>query len=192
MPDNDTITEQSATSLTALIVNRRTIHDFIPDRVPDPERVRTALEAACWAPNHHLTTPWRFYFPGAGAVEKICQLYAEASTGNPRAARIRLARWRAMPAWLIVSCVRSEDARRAREDYAACCCLVQNLMLLLWEQGIGMKWSTNDIIRTDAFFDILGASARAEEVVGLFWYGYPATIPTGRRERAADCIRVLS
>lgn len=191
MHNNDTMTEPPAVNLTELIIKRRTIHDFIAQRVPDPGLVRQALETACWAPNHHLTAPWRFYFPGAEAVEKICQLYAEASAGNPRAARIRLARWRSMPAWLIVSCLRCADARQAREDYAACCCLVQNLMLLLWEQGIGMKWSTNDIVRTDAFCEILGAPKDQEEVVGLFWYGYPAAVPAGRRASAADYMRVL-
>ena len=34
-----------------------------------------------------------------------------------------------------------------RENYAACCCAAQNLMLYLWRQGIGVKWTTGGITR---------------------------------------------
>lgn len=178
-------------SLAALISARRTIHDFTAGRVPEQALIRDALEVARWAPNHYLTEPWRFYLPGAESVERICQLYAGLSQGNERAAKIKLARWRAMPGWLVVSCRRSEDARRAREDYAACCCVVQNLMLLLWEQGVGMKWSTDKLVGMAEFYAILGAEPEKEEVVGMFWYGYPATVPTTRRTALEACVQAL-
>ena len=30
------------------------------DQVPTREQIKLLLEAATWAPNHHLTIPWRF------------------------------------------------------------------------------------------------------------------------------------
>lgn len=58
--------------------------------------------------------------------------------------------------WLVVTCVKqSEDAddsmskdpmSLAREDYAACCCAVQNLCLSLHSQGLGTKWTTGELL----------------------------------------------
>ena len=177
--------------LHRLIQSRRTIHDFIPERVPDQALIRRILEVATWSPNHHHTRPWKFYFPGPDSTERICQLHARSSGNNPRASAIRLARWRAMPALLIMSCTASEDTVRAREDYAACCCTVQNMMLLLWQQGVGMKWSTNEIIREPEFHKILGIPSGTEEIVGLFWYGYPATIPKSQHAFPDHCVLEL-
>ncbi len=42
---------------------RRTIELFLHTPVP-AALVREALEAATWAPNHHLTEPWKFYLLG--------------------------------------------------------------------------------------------------------------------------------
>ena len=39
----------------------------------------------------------------------------------------------AMPGWLLVTCKRSDDLLRQQEDYASCCCAVQNLSLYLSE-----------------------------------------------------------
>ena len=52
-----------------LIKSRRTIHQFKPGACPDEAVVRAAMEQAMWAPNHHLTQPWRFYLLGERSKE---------------------------------------------------------------------------------------------------------------------------
>jgi len=164
--------------VVSLIRSRRTIHLFNPDRPPD-QIVERALELARWAPNHRLTEPWRAYLLGHETAEAVATLNAalvRASRGA-KAGAIKLERWRRMPGWLVITCSRSEDAGHDLEDYAACCCAVQNMMLYLWSEGIGMKWTTGGVTRDPQFFELLNIDFRKERVVGLFWYGYPSAIP---------------
>lgn len=162
--------------VAAALRSRRTIHDFEPGTAPPGSVVEAAIAHAVLAPNHFRTRPWHFYLPGPSTIDAICRLNAErvrAAKGDA-AAEAKLQRWRAIPGWMVLTCVRSADAVRAREDYAACCCAAQNYMLYLWEQGYGVKWTTGDVTRLPAFHAALGSAPEREEVVGLFWSGRPA------------------
>jgi len=179
-------------SIDTLITTRRTIHNFRPEPAP-VEILVEGLQAACWAPNHHRNEPWHFYLPGPETREAICLLNAEqvAESKGEKAGRIKLERWRSMPGWLVVTSQQSEDPVRERENYAACCCVMQNLFLFLWDRGIGMKWSTGEVTRDPRFFGLLNADRDREQVVGLFWYGYPAGIPRMERCPVTDSLTEL-
>ena len=179
-------------SLQRLIDGRRTVHDFTADVVP-MEQILAAISSARWAPNHHRTEPWRFYLLAATQKERLCEFNTElvrAEKGD-KAAEVKRRRWMAMPGWLVLTCARSDDPLREREDYAACCCAAQNLSLVLWERHIGVKWTTGAITRTARFFDIIEADFDREFVVGLFWYGYPKVIPDQHRRPLDDIVTVL-
>ena len=92
---------------------------------------------------------------------------------------------------MVVTCAGSDDPLREREDYAACCCAMQNFCLFLWGHGIGVKWSTGAVTREPRFYEILQADPDAESVVGLFWYGYPAEIPDIDRRPLPEILRKL-
>ncbi len=175
-----------------VIRTRRTIHTFLPE--PPPEAIiHRALEQARWAPNHKLTEPWRFYLVGPETAEALARLNAEIVTERKgeQAGRNKLARWRTMPGWLVITCRRSSDPLREREDYAACCCAAQNLMLALWSEGVGTKWSTGPATRDPRFQEIMGIDPEEEMVVGLFWYGYPAEQPEKPRRSVDEVLRRL-
>lgn len=178
--------------IESLITGRRTIHNFRSEAVP-VNVLLAGLQAACWAPNHHLTEPWHFYLPGPETREAICQLNAElaAASKGEKAGQKKLERWRDMPGWLVITSARSTDPVRDQENYAACCCVVQNLYLYLWEQGVGMKWSTGEVTRDPRFFELLGADIGQEQVVGLFWYGYPDDVPRQSRRPATENLTEL-
>ena len=93
------------------------------------------------------------------------------------AAEKKFKRWMQIPGWLVVTCQRSDDEALYQEDYAACCCVIQNLMLYLWSQEIGTKWSTGPVVRDERFYDLVWINPVFEHIVGLIWYGYPAEIP---------------
>ena len=128
----------TADTASELLRSRRTIHDFREDPAP-AELVREALDLARWAPNHHLTEPWRFYLLGPETAAAIARLNAEIVTAKsgPEAGAAKLDRWSRMPGWIVVTCANTEDPLRAREDYAACCCAIHNFSLFLWSQGSG-------------------------------------------------------
>ena len=172
-----------------LIRTRRTIHDFKPDPPPRAIVLR-GIELARWAPNHWLTEPWHFYLLGRETAEAVARLNADMVTHNHGAAagKLKLERWRSIPGWLVVTCDRSEDPIRAREDYAACCCATQNLSLYLWSQGIGLKWTTGDVTRDPRCYDLIWVNPELETIVGLLWYGYPQEIPQTARKPVADML----
>ncbi|MCG8379213.1 MAG: nitroreductase [Proteobacteria bacterium] len=166
-------------SLANIILSRRTIHNFKNDSIPDKKIILDAIGQACWAPNHHLTEPWHFYLLEKETITSICELNRDMllQTKGVDAAEKKYQRWMSIPGWLVITCQMSEDEIRYQEDYAACCCAIQNLMLLLWEQGIGTKWSTGPVVRDDQFYDLVWVNKEIEHVVGIIWYGYPAEIP---------------
>lgn len=179
--------------IATLISSRRTIHDFKDEPIPDKSLVKQAIELACWAPNHHLTEPWHFYLLEKETITSICELNKEMliETKGTKAAERKYERWMAIPGWLVVTCQKSDDEVRYQEDYAACCCTVQNLMLLLWQQGIGTKWSTGPVTRDERFYDLVWVNQELESVVGLIWYGYAADIPQTVRKPVQQVLTEL-
>jgi nitroreductase len=159
---------------------RRTINNFAAELPAGWEAsLQRAVEAATYAPNHKRTEPWRFHLLGPEAVRRVCELNAElvAAAKGEEAAAKKLKRWLEMPGWLVVTCVRGRDAPSmeesdgtTREDYAACCCAVQNLCLSLHADGVGTKWTTGPVNFDPRFGEAAGLSAE-EYVVGTIWFG---------------------
>jgi nitroreductase len=172
-----------------ILKGRRTIELFLQTPVPSA-LVGEAIEAAIWAPNHHVTEPWRFYVLGEDSKERcldLCQEIVTAKKGE-KAAAFKRQTWSEKPGWLVVTCRRSEDSLLQQEDYAACCAAVQNFSLYLWKAGVGTKWTTGPITRDKKFFEIIAMDDAAEFVVGLVWFGYPKLTPTQSRAAVENVI----
>lgn len=182
----------STSPVAELIRSRRTVTKFQP-QFPPRELLLQAIELARWAPNHKHTEPWRFHLLGpecqARIVELNTKLVAEAKGSDAAEAKRRS--WSTVPGWLAVTCVIDEDPFRAEEDYAACCCAVQNLLLYLWSEGVGTKWSTGPVTRHPEFFRMLNADPAAERCVGVIWYGYPESVPESRRKPVTEIVAEL-
>ena len=174
------------------IRSRRTIKLFLQTPV-DRQVILDAIEVARWAPNHHVTEPWHFYLLGEQAmkanVELIRQITAENNDADKAEFKAKAAS--EIPGWLVVTCRRSEDEVLQREDYASCCCAMQNLMLYLTEAGIGSKWATGAIVEDKRFFDMLGVDQEQELVVSVLRYGYSKIIPTQARKEVSDIVTEL-
>ena len=183
---------QEVREVAELIRGRRTIDLFLQTPVPE-ELVRDAIEAATWAPNHHVTEPWRFYLLGEESKERcldLCYDIVRATKGDDKAAFKRRS-WCEKPGWLIVTCKRSDGELLEREDYGACCAAVQNLLLYLWKLGIGSKWTTGPITRDDRLAEIAGFDPAEAFVVGLIWFGYPKLTPEQRRRPLDEVFEAL-
>ena len=182
--------------------SRRTINSFATE-LPDgwEAALRRAVEAATSAPNHKRTEPWRFHLLGRKAIRRVCELNAELVTAKKgeQAGAKKLERWLAMPGWLVVTCVRSSDAPSmedpagvTRENYAACCCAVQNLCLALHAENIGTKWTSGPVNFDRQFGEAAGLAAD-EYVVGTIWFGEAAgELPAPPQKRLAvdDVLRM--
>ena len=183
---------QELRDLGEVLRARRTINLYLQTPIPR-ELVRDAIEAATWAPNHHVTEPWRFYSLGKSTIARCLDLCRAIVTAkkDAKAAEFKAQSWSEKPGWLVVTCRQSDNELLQREDYAACSAAVQNFMLYLWKAGVGSKWTTGDITRDPRFYEIVGIDGSVEFVVGLIWYGYPKLIPTQQRSDMATVLHEL-
>ncbi len=186
------IEAESLREFAEVIRGRRTINFYVQTPVPQ-QLVRNAIEAAVWAPNHHVTEPWKFYLLGKEAISACVDLVRVIVTDkkDARAGDFKAKNWAEKPGWLVVTCRKSDDELTQKEDYAACCAAVQNLMLYLWKAGIGSKWTTGDITRDPRFSDIVGIDDENEFVVSMLWHGYPKVTPTQSRKDLTDVLTEL-
>ncbi|MEX2523384.1 MAG: nitroreductase [Gammaproteobacteria bacterium] len=171
-----------------MLKSRRTVNFFRPEPVPR-ELLLDAVEVARWAPNHKLTEPWHFYLLGEESVEQVRGLIAALKAGerDEKARQAVRSRLDAIPSWFVLTCRLSPDKPvRQQEDYAACACAVQNLSLYLWQAGVGVKWTSGQVIRDEGFYRLLDIDMQREIVMGLFWCGYPADNPPAQKRRGIE------
>lgn len=159
--------------------SRRTVQRFRPGPVPDGVMER-ALEAAQLAPNHKLTFPWRFLLPGPVTREALFRAglrLKRAKKGDSPELEDKVRRSLLDPARAVVVVQRiAEDPHRALEDYAACACATQNLLLSIHADGYGAKWETGGLTRDREALDALGVRAD-ERVVAYVFVGVPEIVP---------------
>lgn len=154
---------------------RKTAHLYRDEPV-DEQAVTRALQAANLAPCHKYTWPWRFtrVGPEGRAVLHDIGAALKFPAGLPERMVEKFAAKMRAPQLLVVSQVRSDDAFRAKEDYAAVACAIENLCLSLGADGLGSKWSTGGVTRDPRTYELLGIDPAAEEIVGFIWFGHPA------------------
>lgn len=121
-----------------LIRTRRTVKAFAPQPVPR-ETLDELFELARWAPNHHLTNPWRFRVLGPGALEAL-----KAAAGPEAAAK--LDRAPTLVAASVIQC--GDDPVADEEDYAAGVAAVFIVLLGAHARGLGSYWRTPGVLRT--------------------------------------------
>ena len=180
---------QELREFARVLSGRRTIDQFLQTPIPE-NLVREAIELATWAPNHYVSEPWRFVWPGQQTIERIVDLNAAivSARKSPEMGEHKRKLWSEKPGWLIVTCARNDDELREREDYAACCAAVQNFMLYLWKAGVGSKWTTGPITRDPRFLELLGSDASDSFVVGMIWFGYPKVTPAQSRKSVDEVL----
>ena len=189
MTSHGTENESRLAVIAERIRGRRTVKLFLK-RPVSRKLILAAVEAARWAPNHHVTEPWHFYILGPEAIRDSIELTRIVTTERkgPKLGDFKADSAAGVPGWLVVTCRRSGDSVREQEDYGSCCCAIQNLMLYLSAAGAASKWSTGAITKDRRFYDLLGIDHDNEFIVGLIWYGYPKVTPTQSRKEVTSIV----
>jgi nitroreductase len=185
--------DDAALSIVAnLIRSRRTTNLFEPEPI-GTDMLLDAIELARWAPNHRLTEPWRFYLLGnqAAAAAAACWAALEAELKGQAAGEARRKRLESIPGHFVLTSAKDEDALIELENYAACSCAAQNLMLYLWQREVGVKWTSGAITREPRLYELLGIDSERERIVGYFWYGRPKIIGEQRRRAVEEIVVTL-
>jgi nitroreductase len=123
------------------------------------------FELASWAPNHHLTNPWRFRVLGA---RTRAQLMALADSEQPGSA-VKLAR---SPTLVAVSAIQSGDTAQDREDLLATTVAAYIVLLGAHARGLAGYWRTVPLLDDPRGREIVGLPA-TETPVGLLYLGHP-------------------
>ncbi|MPZ15720.1 MAG: nitroreductase [Chloroflexi bacterium] len=162
-------------TLTA-IRTRRAVKEYVETPLPKAW-IEELLDAAHWAPNHRLTHPWRFHvFLGEGRERLVSARQAavrwrferEGKTVTVQDMEFARTKCYSSPAIIIVSVVGADDPIIDRENYAACWCAIQNLLLAATARGLGSYPSTGDWIDENFVGPILGLSENERPVACIF------------------------
>ena len=123
-----------------LIRTRRTHKAFGPDPVP-PDVLLELFELARWAPNHHVTDPWRFRVLGEHAK---AQLKAAAEEYKPGSGS-KLDR---APTLIVASAKQTGDADQDHEDVLATAVASYIVLLGAHARGLAGYWRTIPVLDT--------------------------------------------
>ena len=137
------------------IRTRRTHKAYAPEPVPRAT-LDELFELARWAPNHHLTNPWRFRVLGPNALERLKQ-----AAGTEAAGKLDRA-----PTLVVVSAAGDEEDRDAT---AAAAYIV---LLAAHARGLATYWRTPAVLHTPEGRAAVGVED-GEQVLGLLHLGRP-------------------
>jgi nitroreductase len=143
------------------IRTRRTHNAFAPEPLPR-EQLLQLLEMASWAPNHHLTVPWRFRIVGPASLARLKQ-----AAGPEGAAKLDRA-----PTMVVVSAVQSGDPVQDEEDLHATAVAAYIVLLAAHARGLAGYWRTPGLLREEDGRAAVALPAE-ERFVGLLHLGQP-------------------
>jgi nitroreductase len=179
------------------IRTRRTIKAFEAEPV-DRAILEELLELARWAPNHHLTNPWRFRVVGPRSLEALKAAAADLARATaPEGAsldelgRVAAAKLERAPTLVVVSAKHSADPVQDEEDAHATACAAYNVLLGAHARGLAGYWRTPAVLRTEAGADAVGLPGD-ERFVGMLYLGRARqTADAPARAPVADYARFL-
>jgi len=140
---------------------RRTHKAFGPEPLSRGE-VEELLDLARWAPNHHLTAPWRFRVVGPSALGRL-----KDAAGPEGAAKLDRA-----PTLIVSSALLGGDPVQDEEDLHATAVASYIVLLGAHARGHGGYWRTPSLLREEAGRAAVGLGDD-ERFVGLLHLGRP-------------------
>jgi nitroreductase len=143
------------------IRTRRTHKAYAPEPVPR-ETLDELFELARWAPNHHMTNPWRFRIVGPETLARLKQ-----AAGPEAAAKLDRA-----PTLVVASVIESGDPITDEEDLCAAAVASYIVLLAAHARGLAGYWRTPPVLRTPEGRAALGIGP-GERIIGLLHLGRP-------------------
>jgi len=163
---------------------RRTVHEFNRDKVSE-DIIKRALNAANLAPCHKHTFPWRYKLISNAKRKELFEISLKLKSKKNKlsnTAEKKLHDKIINPSHMIVAIqIKSSNPVTLKEDYAACCCSVQNLMLSLAHEDVGSKWSTGKVTKATETYEITNTDEDKEEIIGFIYIGYGKKPPEIKR-----------
>lgn len=189
-----TLSDQATTGevVLAAIRNRRSVGKMTLD-VPDRGLIERILEAGTWAPNHHLTEPWRFFVLQGDARNRLGAVMGSVAASRERTDEARQAvaeRAASKPLrapWVIAIAVEPAESTTVPEieELAAGCAAAQNILLAAEALGLAAIWRSGWVTFEPEITAFFGLSSRAK-MLGFIYVGYAAMEPPARGRSPLD------
>jgi nitroreductase len=154
-------------------VRTRRTHKAYGHEPVDRETLLALFDLARWAPNHHLTNPWRFRVLGPESLARL-----KEAAGPEAAGKLDRA-----PTLIAVSAVQcGDDPVADEEDLLATACAAYLVLLGAHARGLAGYWRTPAVLRSPEGRAALEIPEN-EHVIGLLHLG-PARQEQSPPERA--------
>lgn len=194
MSESLTIEQSSAATahpVLAAIRDRRSMGKMT-DEVPPRETIEILLEAGTWAPNHHLTEPWRFIVLEGDARKALGEVMGAVDAArhdDPEkkvSAAESAARKPLRAPYVIAIGVEPDPSSPEIEEICSGAAAAQNILLAADALGLAAIWRSGWMAFTPEVRDHLGLSEKGQ-VLGFIYVGYPASErPTRTRRPVSD------
>jgi nitroreductase len=150
--------------LEQAVRTRRTHKAFGPEPLGDAA-LEGLFDLARWAPNHHLTNPWRFRVLGPRTRERLMQLAESKQPGS--AVKLRRA-----PTLVAVTARLTGEPAQDREDLLASAVAAYIVLLGAHARGFAGYWRSVALLGEHQGRAVLGLSPQ-ETPIGLLYLGRP-------------------
>ena len=162
------------------IRTRRTHKAFEPEPVPR-EMLAELFDLARFAPNHHLTQPWRFRALGPESLARL-----KEAAGPTEAVKLDRA-----PTLVVASARLTGAQQQDEEDVCATAAAIYAVLLGAHARGLASYWRTPAVLRLPAGRAAAGIPD-GEHVLGLIHLGRPRTQPPAKeRAPVESCLSFL-
>jgi nitroreductase len=141
-------------------IRTRRTHKAYGSEPVDRATLDELLDLARWAPNHHLTNPWRFRVLGPGALARL-----KEAAGPDAAGKLDRA-----PTLVAVSVTQTGDPVADEEDLCAAACAAYIVLLAAHGRGLAGYWRTPAVLRSAEGRAALGMG-EDERAIGLLHLG---------------------
>jgi nitroreductase len=146
-------------------IRTRRTHKAFGSQPVDARVLDGLFELARWAPNHHLTNPWRFRVLGERTRARLMTLADSVAPGSA----VKLGR---APTLIAVTTRLGGDPVQDREDVLATAVAAYLVLLGAHARGLAGYWRTVSLLDDPRGREILGLAAN-ETPVGLLYLGQP-------------------
>ena len=181
--------EPSDTPIMEIIKQRRSVGQMTQEQ-PTRAQIERLLEAATYAPNHHVTEPWHFFVLSGAARDQLGEIL-EASLRlrlhdpESHSAQEKLRKERMKPRRapvIIVAALKDVELQAGEliENIEATAAAVQNMLLTATEMGLATIWRTGGAAHDPQVKEWLGLSPE-DPIVAFVYVGYPRSTRPVRR-----------
>ena len=162
------------------IRTRRNAAKLSAERPVSREMVEAVLEAAIWAPNHHLTEPWRFVVIIGDERKRLGDAVADAilsmpANPPPLPEMVERERMRPLTAPVVIAAICSPNQEKGgivQEELVAGGAALQNLLLAAHSLGLGTKLKTGAYSYSQAIRGFLKMKD-SESLLSFVYLGFP-------------------